>query len=306
MVNKELELIIHPGAPKTGTSSIQQTLRVNKTTLNKESVKYLGLMLEFAELKKHNWQNPSDFHVFYQLPAKKINEYITEILSKEIQVARENSIKKLIWSNESFLGNMDKLTEPLKNLQTQKNINIKFIIYVRDYSKWTISAYKQWAIKHKTYNGEIQKFSDYKGLLKYPLFYEKIKPLINIFENQVIIRNMDSKNNVVEDFLKLCDIDDSNINIIRSNDTPSNEELYLRALFNNLFKESVLPHKFDNIVRNYIKEPILINNFINDYFPTENDLINVKKSVLRTYKVLIIFWKNKMKISLIFTWMKKI
>ena len=48
---KKIELILHIGAGKTGTSSIQETLRNNSLALNDQHVKYLGLMLEFAEHK---------------------------------------------------------------------------------------------------------------------------------------------------------------------------------------------------------------------------------------------------------------
>lgn len=269
--NNKIELILHIGAGKTGTSSIQETLRNNSLALNDQHVKYLGLMLEFAEHKKYAWQHPSQIVVFHSLSEGETLAGITEIFSYEIKNAKINGINKLVWSNESFLGNMQKLIMPLKLLQSKENIKINFIVYVRDYCKWSISAYKQWGIKHKTYKGKIQKFSEFKGH-KIPFFFKMIKPLYENFPEQITIRNMDSKENIVDDFLNICDINSSQINSIRFNDSPSNEELYLRGIYNNLFEEPMLPNEFDNSIGKHIEKSISIDEFSNEFFPQKKDL----------------------------------
>ncbi|NCO00678.1 MAG: hypothetical protein GW906_02430 [Epsilonproteobacteria bacterium] len=102
---------------------------------------------------------------------------------------------------------------------------------------------------------------------------------------------MDGYPNLVEGFLDECGIDTQYIKILRSNDSPTNEELLLRALFNNHFKATVLPSKFQKEVLkvNTISE---VNteqtacNFLEALLPSQQDIEIVNIDVEEDRKLL--------------------
>ena len=60
--------IFHIGAGKTGTSSLQFTLRDSRPALAAAGVWYLGLMLEHAPVRHFEWQVFGGTELFHRLP----------------------------------------------------------------------------------------------------------------------------------------------------------------------------------------------------------------------------------------------
>jgi len=274
---KPIRLIVHVGAGKTGTSSIQKTLEKNVNVLKNHGIEYLGLMLEKAEHKLYDWQNASRIEDFHLLSLEKTEIELLNVLRPTIESARKNKIHTLIWSNESFFTRYDKLCNTLKVLE-REGVNIELIAYVRRHDSWARSAYVQWGLKHKTNYGELLNFASWIKRRK-PSFYPTLHDILNIFPNQLTIRNMDTMKDVVKDFLTLCNLDNIELKVVRANESPKNEELFLRTLFNSQFEEQKLPVEFDKIISSDLNFAQTPNTYLQALLPTEKDLENINKDV---------------------------
>jgi hypothetical protein len=244
-------LIWHVGAGKTGTTSIQRTLSVNQSALFSQGVKYLGYMLEGAQVQKYPWQHPAEIEVFHGLSEHETEEALDVIFQEEMRHARSMGVHTLIWSNESFYGRSEKALRALLKFDG-KYFRLKIIAYVRSYEKWAKSAYIQWGIKHKTYNGKIRSFEEWFSGREYS-FYESFLPVIEQCPDKFTLRNMEHLDDVVVDFLRTCSIEPEGIQIFRVYESPGNLEIYLRSIFNNQFEELVRPEKFDLLVGKNIR-----------------------------------------------------
>ena len=271
MVNtkQKLTLILHIGAGKTGTSSIQESLNKNKDLLKDKGVTYVGLMLENVK-RLYDWQRPSHIEVFHNLPQSEIDTAIYKIFQEIITSASKNNIHTILWSNESFFNRSDKLFPVLQRLQ-EEGLEIKFVAYLRRFDTWAKSAYIQWGIKHKTTKGKILTFSQWIET-RMPLFHEPLERLEKVFPNQLSLRNMDATKDVVKDFYQLFQLETDDILPMRMNKSPNNEELFLRTIFNNHFHAEVLPKKFDNNIAKNITVNQTPTEYLQSYLPTDSNL----------------------------------
>ena len=271
-----MKLIFHIGAGKTGSTSIQRTLTLNDTLLKERGVWYLGLRLERASAKLFKWQEThSAIQDFYRLSNDEAKKQLLEVFRPITEEAKEKNIETLIWSNESFLGRNHNFTGALQQLQ-KEGVEVEILIYVREYASWAYSAYLQWGIKHKTYLGKLQTFTEWSKTHP-PSFYKQMKNLLEIMPERVSVRNMSAIEDVVLDFLDFANIESEGIEISHSNQTPKNEELFLRALFNSKIDARVLPERFNNILGKDIHFSVRPKEFLDELLPTDDDL----KSVLR-------------------------
>ena len=266
-----MKVIFHIGAGKTGTSSIQSTLLHNEIKLNQQGFKYLGLMLEHAYQKLYDWQVTSGSEKFHTLADNVGIEQALLVLNQEISEAQRNNIHTLIWSNESFLDRGNKILNIIQ-LLLERKIEIEIIAYVRKYDAWVQSAYVQWGIKHKTYKGSIRPFSKwYKN--RNIIFFANLKKYIQKFDHLLTLKNMDGQKEVVQNFLQTCGIQPNDFQILRSNESPKNEEIFLRALFNDHFKAPVLPKLFDKMVLNKQQNSnITPTEYLEKLMPRDEDL----------------------------------
>lgn len=275
-----MKIIVHIGAGKTGTSSIQFTLKQNAEELNAQGFRYLGLILENASKLKYDWQKYPAGN-FNRVNKEQLFHEVLDVLNTTIQEANKEGIHTLIWSNESFFGLHDKIMPILSELD--KEHEIKIISYVRKHEAWIRSAYVQWGIKHKVYQGKIREFKQWYKPGK-ALFYLSLKPYVDIFGNRVVVKNMIGHNDLVKSFLEECNIETSKIIIKKSNESPSNEELILRSLYNNNFKGEVLPVLFDRTILKLINKNMDTENvdpsmYLQRLLPSEEDIKKVNDEV---------------------------
>ena len=262
-------LIVHIGAGKTGTSSIQKALFDNQDYLNKQGVRYLGLMFEYEKNKKYSWQYAPKIGSFYELDANTANKELLNVLRNIIDKSSLDDTSTYIWSNESLLVKSPFYLDAFK--QVSEIVNLKIVVYVRDYAKWSISAYKQWGIKHKTEPGPVRNYKESKAH-KVAYFYRTLKPLLKDFSKNIIIRNMDSQDDVVKDFLSLCNISAKHITYKRVNESLSQEELFLRAIFNTQFNGPVRPEEFENIVGKFNYSAKSPSGYLATLLPSVKDI----------------------------------
>lgn len=270
--DRKINLIWHIGAGKTGTSSIQYTLHHNKNLLEKQGFKYLGLMLEGAYHEFFPWQDPALIEEFHGLTAEETELSLFRIFQDTIENARREGIHTLIWSNESFLGRTEKTRIALKEIE-KLGVSVQIIVYIRRYEKWARSAYIQWAINHKTNPGRIMPFREWIQQRKVN-FFELLKPIIDDSPDSLTVRNMDAAGDTTRDFLQLCNIDFSNMELHRIYESPTIEEIYLRAIFNNRIEDPVLPDQFDNSIKQYLTDISIStpNEFLQKILPDNIDL----------------------------------
>lgn len=242
-----MRLVMHIGAGKTGSTSIQNTLSQNDEELKRQGFKYLGLMLERTGNILYPWQRSSsvvqDFHTLDSDDAK---EQILNILQPVITESQQTGIHTLIWSNESFLGGKHNFLPALKALQVQ-GLRVDVIVYVREYLPWSLSAYVQWGIKHKTYSGKLKRFSEWSQQHQ-PGFFHQMENFLLRMPNSLFVRNMNAVKDVVSDFFNFLGVDSNAMVTIRGNDSPRNEEILLRALFNAKHNDQVLPSVYEAAV----------------------------------------------------------
>lgn len=275
MSKKPLRFVFHVGAGKTGTSSIQNTLRKGVEVLQAQGVWYQGLMFEHAPVVKYGWQMASGSEAFHTTEPAQASAELSDIARATVQAARQAGAHTIIWSNESFFDRNDKARDTLKALVAD-GIDVQLIAYVRRHDAWSRSAYIQWAIKHKTNIGPVLRFQDF--VKRRPVkFAPALQSLQAEFPGRLQVRNLDVVKDAVADFLQLMGIRPDQLESVRDNVTPSNVEVLLRALFNTRFKEKVLPMRFDRLIaRNadFNRTPV---EYLRSMLPSDSDLREVRE-----------------------------
>ena len=268
-----MKLIFHIGAGKTGSSSIQKTLAGAESQLISHGICYVGLMFEKNVPKIYDWQESSQIEQFHALPSEKMQEELSDVLEQTVKECESKNIHTIIWSNESFFGRMAKTLVVLKEFE-KRGHEVQSIAYIRRHDAWARSAYIQWGLKHKTSEGKLQPFSQWIEK-RMPHFSKGLQEVLNEFPHSFFIRNVDSLKDAVADFLTIFGLNDLNIIQIRDNDSPSNEELFLRALFNEKFDTQVLPKRFDNTVGKNIKFSVTASGYLNYLLPRQEDIYKI-------------------------------
>lgn len=268
-----MKLIFHIGAGKTGSSSIQQTLNNSKDVLEENGICYSGLLFEKIDMKLYPWQNTADLEKFHTFSLEKTEKELLDLLKNVSQTYAQKNIHTLIWSNESFFGRMHKVLPVLKKFEKEGH-EVEIISYVRRHDSWARSAYVQWGIKHKTYLGRMIPFSTWIKE-RIPNFSHGLNEVLTIFPDNFIIRNMDGVKDVVTDFLSVCKLEDLPIRHIRDNDAPGNEELLLRAVFNDQFSGQVLPKRFDDVVGNKTDFTTSQESYLSELLPSHQEITDL-------------------------------
>jgi hypothetical protein len=264
---------VHIGFGKTGTTAIQRALSGSNAELNKVGIHYLGMQLENAFLKKYDWQNIDMLGSLQSSDATQLDPKFYEIIKGSLNYYMEKGIKKLIISNEWLIDNPSALMPCLKRLES--DVNVKIICFVRNHMEYSQSAYLQWGLKHKTYSGAIKRFNEFKDVAV-PSIKNKLSVWLEKFNN-VKVFNYDASSNVVNDMQRELGVSPEILTSVKANETPSIEELYVRAVYNNQFNEPTLPSKFDNSAESDIKN-VSIEDFFNLYLPNEKDINEVLNS----------------------------
>lgn len=267
-----MKLIVHIGAGKTGSSSIQAALEASKHALADRKIKYLGLMHEHGlGASEPSWRKHGgspDF--FLRAPRDEAIEQLKAVLLEEIRHPDHADLDALIWSNEWMFERADRIIPALQQVQGL-GIKIGIIVYVREHHKWIASSYVQWGIKNKTYPGPVRIFSDW---IKGRLFkVERIlEPWLGAFGDQVRVFNFDATNDVVAHFFDKIHV--SCNTSLRENVSPPSADLAAWAVFNNRYKEQVPENRFASFLRrlrrhneNAVAVPDLAS-----LLPTEDDL----------------------------------
>ena len=277
-----MKLIVHIGAGKTGSSSIQDTLAADNTAsaLLEKGIFYTGLMMDKTpKLEGCVWQFHGGSDIFFadKDRAQKTAQ-LQAILTREVASAQETGIQTIIWSNEWMFGRHGSVVPALIGLlEAYQDLEIKVLCYVRRHDKWARSAYTQWGIKHKTYNGRIRSFHEWiKG--RNFAYAASIQPWMDSFPGAVEIANYDAIPNVVEDFFARIDVDLPPVR--QSNIAPRNSILAAWAVFNNRSKNQMHPAVFAEMLKrnNASNLDRFIMPPLSELIPDQDDLIELRHS----------------------------
>ena len=271
---RRVRLIFHIGAGKTGTSSIQATLRTNREALLDAGYAYLGLMWEHAPVIVQPWQTFGGHDRFLSLPAESAVPQFREVLQATVDHARTHGLHTLIWSSESFFDRYENVLAPLAEIRAQ-GVDLEVLAYLRNHGNWSRSAYLQWGIKHKTMAGPVLPFREWAERRR-PVFGPTLRRYAEALPGTLRVRNFDAAADVVEDF---CHAIGMPLDLLaqrsRENASPDDTELVMRALFNSGVRAPMFPMVFDRQVGQYMVDAPSADAYLARLFPTDRDMEEV-------------------------------
>lgn len=271
-----LTLILHIGAGKTGTTSIQDTLKRHGEALRAQGVWYLGLMLEHAAAHTYAWQQAA---AAMPVRSPEMSGEVRHILDETLSAAQTQGIHTLVWSNEQFFHRAEFLVPLLQEQVAKRNLTVKVISYVRRHDLWARSAYMQWGIKHKAESGAVRPFSDWISRHP-PVFAPALTPWVQSFPQHFLLRNFDAAGDTLVDFCKALQLPEWLYeHPVRANESLSAESTYLRALFNSQYNAPVLPKVYQRVIGSKIEPMKTPNEYLNKMLPNQAALKQVQDRV---------------------------
>lgn len=232
-----MRLIMHIGMGKTGTSSIQNTMRDSTEQLAAQKVHYLGMWMDMLGDKYTGFQGVRILlNESPEMQARLARDYAAHIRA----LAEETGAETFVFSNEAFFDRGVKIRDFFATLRDE--LDLKILAYMRDPHAWLPSAYAQWGIRHKTQPGPLQPFSQLgRQLLNQ---YEGIKTWAEDFDDVFELRLHDTSIDVVADFAQACGFEmDAGGKRYLERSEPA--EVVMRAAFNARFDGEVLPNRFN-------------------------------------------------------------
>ena len=279
------ELIFHIGGGKTGSSSIQSTLASNSSILQSKGIHYWGIMLEDAPYKKHPWQKRGGTQLYYK--TEEGTAQLADVITTSLLMAEKEGCKKAIWSNEWFLGAAYEFSRNISTVNLIKSLvdlgnKITVVAYIREHVSWSISAFAQWGLKHKTYEGPLMSFLEYTKK-RPPYFAGPLQIWKDAIGNGMNVYNFHQCGNVVEHFLaEVCNLESENFKIKTMNKAPNNMEQFLRSVFNEIYSEGeqCLPSQFDRLFSHLVgQDPPDLISWYNGLMPDPNSLEEIYKLI---------------------------
>lgn len=237
---------------------------------------YLGMMFERAPVKLFDWQQPNCSALFLNRKDAGARDELYHVLTHSIDALMGSGINTAIWSNETILVR-DKLVLPVLKRLKEEGVVVDVIAYIRRHEAWIKSAYAQWGIKHKTYEGPLRTYKEWVEGCNY-LFFPLLRKWADNEGFNFQLRNYDATDDVVKDFFEVAGIGAPEVTGENINVSPDNTLLLLWALYNARFDGQVLPDKFMQFVS---PTQLLARNFRAptpaELFPSPQDIEEITK-----------------------------
>lgn len=248
-----MKLVLHIGSGKTGTSSIQKSLKKIQKSNCLGNCFYLGIF--FEELIGFNVDRNEAAPQFFSRMRNQNESELISITKDALIYARnkffESEIDTLIWSNETLYPSIpffEKLIPIISEM-----FDIEVLVYLRRQDKWFKSAYEQWNIKHKTYKGEYKSFQEWISVRKKIARHsEKLLAWENMVgKEKLFVVSYDSIPNVVDHFMEFSGVDYKEPkNVARANTTKPKSFLSLYELYSSVSLEDQLPTQVSKLLEN--------------------------------------------------------
>ena len=271
-----MELLVHVGDGKTGTSAIQRMLLTHPDALAHARTHYLGLMLEYAFETSYDWQRPGGIEAFHALPREQAIAQLRDVLRGALDRARSAGLARLVWSNESLLDRSDTTIAALAQLGD--GVRVRVVAYVRRHDAWARSAYIQWGLKHKAYAGPLRDFGSWRGKRSFRLM-PRLQPWRTAFGTAMTVRNFDAVADAARDFCEVAGLDPAAFATERRNQEPSGVELALRAVFNEAVPGPALPSHFDQaLAADTVDFDRSLEGWLGERMPSQEALASIAES----------------------------
>jgi hypothetical protein len=232
-----MKVIFHIGMGKTGTSSIQTALRQNQKVLQEHNACYLGMWFDFIDPKYTNIFGTDNF-------ARETPEIMRANADRFISFIENKGHDLYILSNEELFGHAENIKD-FFSILIEKGVDISILAYFRPPHDWLPSAFTQWNIYHKQQKGPVQTFR--QRAPKLLGIYAAARILHGHLPDHFEARLFDKSVDVISDFASVL-----NIPLVppatRTLERTTDAETVLRALFNDRYKDPVLPEAFTNVV----------------------------------------------------------
>jgi hypothetical protein len=241
------ELVVHIGAGKTGSTSIQFSLRNAGAALTRQGIQYLGLMLEtLPAARGHDWCVQGQPQKFTQATdPERTDEEVYQVLRRALKRMDARGITRAIWSNEAFLVQSRRILPILQRLAAD-GVVIRPICYVRRHDKRARSAYVEFGLKSKRYPGDLRPFRDWADT--YTIGYAKaLAPWQAAFPDTLELYNFDAVDDVAAHFCEVVGARD--ITPVRANESPSTALLAAWAVYNGSQKGPTWANDFRRLAR---------------------------------------------------------
>lgn len=245
-------IYLHIGFPKTGTSTVQSFLNRNKDLLKEKGLFYPTDGKYFYKTAHHSLYFAMNFCPDnIEDEYRKTSDELWSDLKNDIDSSNEENI---IISCENFM-----LINPEDIYRYLKNYNIKIISYIRDPKVHFESWYKECIRGVSSFIPTLKKESLDLAINYYIKTFNIRKVLdkyLNVFglEN-IIVRIFDRKyfykNDLISDFLKIFNIDHSDlfVKISNVNKSISCDALEYKAIINSLISDKTELSFFNNDFR---------------------------------------------------------
>lgn len=241
-----MKLVVHVGPGKTGSTAIQSSLQRARARLADQGVSYLGHMMEHAPRRQYEWQRPGGFDAFSRLPTQRAMREFEAVLVDSIGHSSASGRHTCVISNESWLRRGGLVRQVIEKVRTREALDVVVVAYARNHARLVSSGYVQWGLLHKTYKGGIRDFRAWVGGRDLSL-HPSIEAWASTFGPEFKLRNYDAATDVVSDFMHASGLDEIQLDSVRAYETPSVNEIALRALFNDMHEEAVAPSRFSRL-----------------------------------------------------------
>lgn len=269
-----MRIILHVGAGKTGTTSIQNSLSRSHSLLEANHILYAGYMLENLKSHRFPWQDKSGLKYFHSMSESNFVKEASIVLNDTISSQENSRYDTLIWSNEALFDR----PSLIKKLVDELGLGHSYVVvaYVRRHDKWLESAYKQFSIYGKTYEGNIRPFNEWAKINKIG-FSKSLDALANIESIRLTVRNVDAVKDVVSDFYSILNL---SVNSKQTDNTSiSPEKMVLRALFANEYFEKVGGNYYNDFMGRIISCEETPQSFLDKLLPDREALLEASEKL---------------------------
>ncbi|MGD9861802.1 MAG: polysaccharide biosynthesis protein [Pseudodonghicola sp.] len=244
-----MEVILHIGMGKTGTSSIQAALAHSGDRLAERGYSYIGMWFDLIEPR---FRGIAGQGAFFQSSPEEMREHALKFLAVLREKAAQSGVDRFILSNEDIYAGVRQIAPFVSELR--QHATVRLIAYVRDPYEWLPSAYNQWAIFHKLHPGRIQSYQEFsRQIVK---VYSGFRLWVADFHDILTVRPFMKSGNVVEDFSAILELPLAapEQRVLERIDVA---EGVLRAVYNDRLRDGALPDVFQNAFRgvNFSKTP---------------------------------------------------
>lgn len=251
-----IDLVLHPGHSKCGSTTIQDFLFDNRETLKSRGIFLPDANFNFPFNDEYNFNlthTPRDYLARIQTGELPISDLETK-LDALIQSAIQFGCRRVVISAENLInGISSQLTQSIHRLFAEKFNNVRIVYYIRRQDSLLISAWQQWG--HKS-GISLPDYIHKMSKTKFGDFLFIVKQLRKLYPEQVVkvfplSKQHLRKENLLIDFCFRAQIDQNKLKF----DIKSSNSGLSSAVCDSLSKISTIyPNDHDQQIKNHITE----------------------------------------------------